>query len=253
MFQSSSASEPAPDHDCLVFRRHSSCFNPRVRANPHPTTPQKEPVSGIPVSILECERTRTRRAKVGGGLPNCNGFQSSSASEPAPDILIPTLGASKIVSILECERTRTRPCMPTKIEKWTFVSILECERTRTRPHNCIFCEVFQVSILECERTRTRPELKKTTQSFNCFNPRVRANPHPTARPDHRNRPNKRVSILECERTRTRQPPPEQPNRPKPTFQSSSASEPAPDNWYSQFRAARLRFNPRVRANPHPTV
>ena len=95
---------PSPDKANL-----SNCFNPRVRANPHPTQPENFAHAARSVSILECERTRTR--PVGLLLSKSDAwFQSSSASEPAPDVC-PVRGdlAYPIVSILECERTRTRP------------------------------------------------------------------------------------------------------------------------------------------------
>ena len=83
------------------------------------------------VSILECERTRTRHSHCGQFMPSSE-FQSSSASEPAPDSVEMQYRQMLLVSILECERTRTRRVNFGVALNDGLVSILECERTRTR-------------------------------------------------------------------------------------------------------------------------
>ena len=231
-FQSSSASEPAPDgyewlpvcqqyrfnprvranphptpHLAPKFLGRITRFNPRVRANPHPTPCKAATIESISVSILECERTRTRHPTTLFS-PFATMFQSSSASEPAPDS--PSCGGSAVNSLFQSS-SASEPAPDLKLlvaqTAYLCVSILECERTRTRPFH---------KLRHCWRACS-------------FNPRVRANPHPT----------------------TAQP--TTPVVPTVKFQSSSASEPAPDPVKRQFVFLPLVcFNPRVRANPHPT-
>ena len=61
-------------------------FNPRARANPCPTWLQVAMgVTAKLVSILEHERTRARPPQYGIALLDGK-FQSSSTSEPVPDL-----------------------------------------------------------------------------------------------------------------------------------------------------------------------
>ena len=150
-------------------------------------------------------------------------------------------------------------------------------RANPHPTNATRCQARQskVSILECERTRTRPiEVNNPTPNFISFNPRVRANPHPTSclpgkaprikfqsssasepAPDGQYPRLRKRSIL-FQSSSASEPAPD--TRlfsflpPLELFQSSSASEPAPDKQDFLIRGALPGFNPRVRANPHPT-
>ena len=134
-------------------------FNPRVRANPHPTP-----------CILLPQRV--------GFL-----FQSSSASEPAPDV-ISLLDIGDCITFQSSSASEPAPDMDSSREmtKLLFVSILECERTRTRPclirYSCLSL-AFQSS----SASEPAPDDSNSTTSSaleQSFNPRVRANPHPTA-------------------------------------------------------------------------
>ena len=147
-FQSSSASEPAPDflesdHWHIAKRfQSSSASEPAPDANAIEISSHR-----TDVSILECERTRTRLLEY--TIKVCsNVFQSSSASEPAPDWVFVAKDDAREVSILECERTRTRPLSGKTTKLYCSVSILECERTRTRLRcwsGCGFMVAFQSS------------------------------------------------------------------------------------------------------------
>ena len=175
-----------------------------MRANPHPTIKVKYSATIVQVSILECERTRTRREFV-HYLTTTKCFNPRVRANPHPTLDdVESFGGIE-VSILECERTRTRLAPLLHFSLNPYVSILECERTRTR----------------------RPRRIALVFQAECFNPRVRANPHPTGTYFCVVN-NRRVSILECERTRTRPTPTTLSISSYQMFQSSSASEPAPD-------------------------
>ena len=227
-FQSSSASEPAPDIFCIRDSLVYCCFNPRVRANPHPTIPIKS--SRCSSSFNPRVRANphpTRRVLWVNFYPHCfnprvranphptcaarhhpshRRFQSSSASEPAPDVnRLGRRGEAILFQSSSASEPAPDVWRNKKQNIEQRVSILECERTRTRQFLEFADASNVVSILECERTRTRPARGQAPPSpHRRFNPRVRANPHPTVR-FYVWCFWQGVSILECERTRTRPP------------------------------------------------
>ena len=269
---------PHPTSWTIAYCDFASSFNPRVRANPHPTgrgliNKEVFDVSilecertrtrrltlrrairfiNINVSILECERTRTRRITTVRRRVPCSfqsssasepapdmtlgaiiaprAFQSSSASEPAPDMII-TSTCSRFLTFQSSSASEPAPDAALLVccHRWLwFQSSSASEPAPDASSSARSNSSRDVSILECERTRTR---RLNTVNFDAAI---------------------YVSILECERTRTRQTVFAL-ELPIAVFQSSSASEPAPDNGNKRCTVQKSKFQSSSASEPAPDI